>query len=127
MEFIEAVKIKNRMLSVNENGNCKIKCDDCPLNRINNGLNCDCIKLARKYPEKYEAILIKWAKEHPIKTNKDALLEVFPDAKLDVDGVPETTPCHLETHDSENCIRCNCYKCRKDFWNKEYKGACENE
>lgn len=62
--------------------------DGCPLYRCEAEENC--ADFRRRDPEGFEAVVMKWAAEHPEKTLKDVLLEHFPNAALDKDGEPET-------------------------------------
>lgn len=120
MEFTEVVKIKNRMVGVTKYGICHIECRDCLLSAKHNGMDCNCTALRVLCPEKYEEILLNWAKEHPIKTNKDVLLEMFPDVNIDNRGIPLVSPCHCGL--TKDCIENHyCPDCKKEFWNAEYK------
>ena len=52
-------------------------CKDCPLNDlVKNTPNCE-TGVFRRYPEDAESIIMQWATEHPIKTNRDKFKEVF--------------------------------------------------
>lgn len=67
---------------------CGGDCQKCPLDKEHNGYAMTCSGLETKYPEEAEAIVRKWAEEHPRKTRKDVLLEKFPNAILDDNGCP---------------------------------------
>lgn len=70
---------------------CGGDCQKCPLNKEHNGYAMTCSGLETKYPEEAEAIVRKWAEEHPVKTRKtrkDVLLEKFPNAILNDNGYP---------------------------------------
>ncbi len=72
---------------------------------------CCCEEIETKTPEEAAQIVEQWSKENPIKTNKDALLEIFPMAQ--VNGLCLDAFTGRNTHD------CG-YKC-EECWNSEYK------
>lgn len=69
--------------------------------------------------------VLKWAKEHPVKTRQSKFLKQWPDAEISDDGLPSIAPCQLNV----GLIHCKsqkdcedrevCDKCRRDFWLKE--------
>ncbi len=73
-----------------QNGVCDTHCEciKCPLFVENNSLLVNCAVLEMSYPEEATRIVRKWAKEHPVKTRKDVLLEKFPNAILNDNGCP---------------------------------------
>lgn len=54
--------------------------------------------------------------------------ELYPNGKLDKDGLPPLCPCMLEgmNLDRQDLNDCNIRKC-KDCWNREYKEANDEE
>lgn len=102
---------------------CAGECQKCPLGREHNGHEMTCSGFETAYPQEAEAIVRKWAEEHPVpkrKTRKDVLLEKFPNAKCNKDGVPDTCAYYLGMVSEEYYAECgceieNCTKC----WNKE--------
>lgn len=51
----------------------------------------------------------------PKRTNKDALLAAFPNARMDDNGIPLACPNHLDAH--YNCDKFeNCLRCRHTHW-----------
>lgn len=81
MEFnylIERARMLNSFGRTSEMCN-GVSCDDCPLNGDNKG----CDYFEGEHPLEATEIVRKWAEEHPRKTRKDILLEVFPNAQLD--------------------------------------------
>lgn len=62
------------------------------------------------------SLIEKWEKEHPAKTRQSALLEAFPNAPLDNDGV--LILCPHNVGEQVECIYA-CSKCRKKFWMEE--------
>ena len=108
-EFVEVMKHRKRMCDV-------FHCGDCKINQCENAENKKgCDKFIEDYPQEAEEIIMKWAKEHPVKTNTDKFKEVF------------GSDIKLTTRDGRHCggIVCPaicCSDCEyKDFWNKEYK------
>ena len=79
-------------------------------------------------------ILEKFNEEHPLKTNRDALLEVFPqvlEARDDEnsagdDELPAVLPCKIDPDwINGHCPEYypfDCSACRQMFWSSEYKG-----
>ena len=61
---------------------------ECPMHSLEDGGMCH--EFMRNNPEGFEAVVMKWAADHPEKTLKDVLLEHFPNATLDRNGEPET-------------------------------------
>ena len=66
--------------------------------------------------------------EEPIKTqekkrtNKDALMAAFPNARMDEDGIPDACPSRLDAH--YNCDKFeNCLHCRHTHWLSEAHGG----
>lgn len=81
-----------------------------------------CDQYMREYPEKTVAIVEKWLAENPIKTRQSEFLKLFPDAKLDSNGISMIAPCHIEANlrDSEMCGKMtSCPECRKAYWGEE--------
>lgn len=72
-----------------------------------------CKKFERENPEKAVALIEQWAKEHPVKTRKDVLLEKFPDAPLETDGSPVVCAEYVGI-----VVECEVQDCRK-CWNTE--------
>lgn len=78
------------------------------------------------HEEKAVAIVEKWAKEHPIKTRKNKLLKMFPNADAKIIST-FLSPCHLDkTENPQRCAKygyisssCRCIKCRDDYWDEE--------
>lgn len=104
MEFKEAMRVWKRMCAAH--GTCR----RCPIAGENAG---ECRARVTKNPEKYEAILTKWAEEHPERTIADDFLEKHPKATTHSDGTPfvcakycgygEPEICKTA---SEPCVRC---------------------
>ena len=93
------------------------KCEKCPLGFINNRKCEFCKDLLRGYPDKASEIILKWCEEHPIKTRQEKFLEMFPNAKVDINGILVIYPCKLEK-DLE-CRSKHCEECRRNYWSEE--------
>ena len=66
MEFKEAMRIMKRMCA-------EVECISCPLRHL-------CSSNIKEHPDEVEAILAKWAEEHPEKTIADDFFEKHPNA-----------------------------------------------
>lgn len=76
----------------------------------------------------YEEIVSRveqWAKEHPVKTRQSEFLKMFPNARIESDGMPSICPtvvdkrCHHKDDDAFFCLvrdEEECRMCRRDFW-----------
>ena len=71
-EFVKVITEKNRMCNAHGNS-----CDGCPLSRIRRKSETICTMFMIKDPEESEEIIMKWAAEHPFKSNGTKFLEVF--------------------------------------------------
>lgn len=127
MDVLEYEKARIRMcrtMILKEGG-----CEACPLF---NGLKRRCgfaASIAENMDEnairKNIDIVIKWAKEHPVKTRQSEFLKMSPNADLKI--ITRLLPCSLDsTLKPLRCakygylsITCRCDKCRDDYWNKE--------
>jgi hypothetical protein len=76
----------------------------------------------------YADELEKWSKEHPIKTRQSEFLKMFPNARIESDGMPSICPivvdkrCHNKDDDALFCLvrdEEECRKCRRDYWLQE--------
>lgn len=118
MEFNYLVE-KKRMLDNlgRKTGKCfGVDCSICPLGICNNGVNIGCNVFETEHPLEATEIVRKWAEEHPIETRKDVLLEKFPNAELDNDGMPMVCAKFLGfIAPKASCIGVNC----KDCWDTE--------
>lgn len=86
-----------------------------------------CFKLEEKDTEIVEQVE-QWAKEHPVKTRQSEFLKMFPNARIESDGMPSICPivvdkrCYNKDDDALCCFvrdEEKCRKCRRDFWLKE--------
>lgn len=97
-------------------------CDDCPLGRNKNEENLDCEDFVVEEVDKANEIILKWCKEHPVETRQDRFLKMFPNTKINSDGIIMISPCTLEGGETipKNfpCSPCtdDCVECRKKYW-----------
>lgn len=98
------------------------ECEGCPLGSKNNGEGIACSFLMRQTPDKANEIIIKWCEEHPVETRQDRFLKMFPNAKINSDGIIMISPCTLEGGETIpknfHCSPCtdDCVECRKEYW-----------
>jgi hypothetical protein len=88
MEFKEAMRIWKRMCESIEDGSCS----GCPLKEVSDGI---CRIWAGGHPAPAEAILAKWAEEHPEKTIADDFFERCPNATKDDMKIPYVCAKHV--------------------------------
>lgn len=113
MDAKEFFRERERMLNAfgRTGGKCDgVSCDNCPLHQDERG----CWDT-----EETVDIVEAWSKENPKKTYLSVLLEAFPNATLDSNGVPYICLCRLGFNGGGNCANTPCIDC----WNREYKEA----
>ena len=115
MDAVEYVKQRKRMCDYYAN------CGDCPVGDYQG-----CASL-NEIPNMVP-IVEQWAKEHPVKTRQSEFLKMFPNARIESDGMPSICPivvdkrCYNKDDDALCCFvrdEEKCRKCRRDFWLKE--------
>lgn len=94
MEFKEAMRIWKRMCTG------FTTCEKCPLYLFDKDVHCKCTMCY--CPDEAEAILAKWAEEHPEKTIADDFFEKHPRAKRGDDGTP--APCAEDCGYIDKCL-----------------------
>lgn len=107
-------------------------CEVCPLYYENIGSCVHCEELLQCHPDKANEIILNWCKEHPAETRQDRFLKMFPNVKIDIDGVIAILPCDINKNkfitSSCNCPEAHsfdsCIECRKKYWLAEVE---ENE
>lgn len=117
MDAVEFLKTKKRMCEKSIG-----TCAGCPIRNETTREHIPCVNYMQEYPEKAVAIVEKWLAENPIKTRQSEFLKLFPDAKLDSNGISMIAPCHIEANlrDSEMCGKMtSCPECRKSYWGEE--------
>ena len=99
------------------------KCYECKLyDECRVGYNCTWV--LRNCTDRANDIILKWCKEHPVKTRQDKFLEMFPNAKLNggiIDICPKTVD---RGYNRGYCNGEECYNCRSKYWLAEVE---ENE
>lgn len=112
MDTVLFLKTISRMCSSYDS-----QCNGCPIaiEIKRKGEHLDCYGFIKLYIEEVAEVVEKWDKEHPVKTRKSALLEIFPTVILSEDGIPIICP-----HDMGH-IGCHttCEECCKEFWTEE--------
>lgn len=91
-------------------------CEDCPLGVNSNGTEISCGYLVREIPDKANKIILNWCKEHPVETRQDRFLKMFPNAKIDVDGVLSICPQFVNKDFSCQASEKRCSDCCKDYY-----------
>lgn len=127
MDVLEYEKARIRMcrtMILKEGG-----CEACPLF---NGLKRRCgfaASIAENMDEnairKNIDIVIKWAKDHPVKTRQSEFLKMFPNA--DMQRISTLFPCVMDqTIRPTRCVKYEsfsspkkCVECRNDYWHEE--------
>lgn len=112
MDAVEFIKTRARMCREYDD------CHDCIL--------CDFCEQDYGEQDRYQvaeqvvANVLKWAKEHPVKTRQSEFLKIFPNANLDDNGVLLIAPCDVyHQKQTSDCWGSGCDKCRREFWLKE--------
>ena len=110
MDTVLFLKTISRMCS-----NYDSQCNSCPIGIESKKEYLDCYSFIKFHIEEVVEIVEKWMEEHPAKTRKSALLEIFPTVILSEDGIPIICP-----HDMGQ-IGCHstCEECCKEFWTEE--------
>lgn len=91
-------------------------CNECPLYYRNCGIGKDCDDIITDEPDIANEIILKWCKEHPVKTRQDRLLKTFPNAKIDNCGIPILCPRWIDKDFKCNRQRLCCTECEKEYW-----------
>lgn len=90
--------------------NCKI----CPIGAHTKGLEIACNSFVRNFPDKANEIILKWCKEHPVKTRQDKLLKMFPNTPKLPDGTLMLCPLRIDDT-YKDCVGA-CEDCYKRYW-----------
>lgn len=90
----------------------KTDCKDCLLDQ-------KCRPSANVEPEEVVELVEEWAKDNPVKTRQSEFLKMFPDAKINDDGILAFCPGAFSQKE-KYCHKYNkCEECCKDYWLKE--------
>lgn len=61
--------------------------------------------------------VIKWAKDHHVKTRQSEFLKMFPNAQIDTYGALTIRPCSIEKGLCSKCTTLSdCVDCRREYW-----------
>ena len=116
MDTVEFVKTANRLCK-NQSG-----CEKCPIYKEGICMVMNMIRLDDDSVKSIEETISKveqWAKDHPVKTRQIELLKMFPNAKIDDNGVVAFCPSNFlpEVEGNAYCKKHDkCIECRKDYW-----------
>lgn len=110
---------KQRMTKRTGDGVCHIKCVDCPLGTMNNGIDVLCTDFETLYPKQAIASVQKWSDEYPQKTYLSEFLKNYPNAPLADNGTPDVCPEKLGLTDIKKPCFGDCVKC----WNQPIEGG----
>lgn len=113
MDSVKFLKTISRMCK-----NYESSCNGCPISIEiqRSGDYLDCYGFIKSNIEKVVEVVEKWDKEHPVKTRKSALLEIFPNVPLDSDGVLRLCP--QEVEEEATCFT-HVMNVAKDFGREE--------
>lgn len=106
-EFQKVLEEKKRMCE-------RSMCNKCPLGTyVTNVTTCD--KWMLKHPKGAEDLIMKWASEHPKKTNRQKFVEVF-GCEIVTHEIHDAVPGHCEILNSSSPYF-------EGWLNSEYKGG----
>lgn len=107
MNVLEFAKAQRRMCAT------YLSCKGCPLQHGYCLLSAD---PKEERDEEIISIVEAWGKENPAKTRQSEFLKLFPNAKLDSNGVLQIC---IEDIDGNFKCPADCASCRKRYWLKE--------
>lgn len=118
MEFLEFFEKKEKMCSFFKKLCDSDPCQKCGLSSFNNGTtDLLCSEFIVEWPKRAEAIIAKWAAEHPKETRQSEFLKMFPRAEMHTDGCLTIFPCLVDASFKEKCTGAGtCTKCRREYW-----------
>lgn len=120
MDAIKFLKEKNRMTK-----KCSIDCSDCPLSSEKNTTGLCCGDLQRAYSEIVVSIVEKWSEEHSQETRLSQFLKYYPNAPLDMYGIPRACVKDLGIVEYEYWCSDDCTDC-PDCWNTPLEEELKN-
>lgn len=88
-------------------------CPDCPMwNEV-----CIFCIMDNTQIDKANEIILKWCKEHPVKTRQSELLKAFPNVPIDIETVAICPLDFDKLFDKETCDSyVDCTACKKEYW-----------
>ena len=113
MDAVKFIEERNRMCKSFDN-----YCYDCPAwygsCKLETGTYLKC------EADKQVEIVKEWSAAHPRKTRQSALLELFPNAHLDGNGIVDIDSCKINEIGASLCSEHKtCSECRREFWSQE--------
>lgn len=123
VEFLEEAKRYCKWCENTAEDGKKRLCEACYFEKLNGIFNLPPMAY-RKFVETVE----EWSKENPVKTRQSEFLKMFPNARIESDGMPSICPivvdkrCHNKDADALFCLERDeeeCRKCRLDYWLQE--------
>lgn len=112
MDAVKFLKEKKRMCDSFDNY-CT-DCTGCEIESKSSGMHC--AEYMEKYPEQTVEIVEKWSKEHPQETRLTQFLKHYPNAPLDMYGIPCACVKDLGIVEYEYLCSDDCTDC-PDCWN----------
>lgn len=97
----------------------KHKCGICPMGIGNNGAKELCTKLIMRFSDEANKIILKWCKEHPVKTRQSKIQKIIPEIVLNVGGYVDICPNDIDRDFNRKRLCDNysgCTKCKKEYW-----------
>ena len=91
-------------------------CAGCPMSLRNNGTNEFCSTLLQYHTDKANEIILKWCKEHPIKTRQSEFLKIFPNAVTNGNGRLSICPKNLDRNYGCELKPNACGECMDNYW-----------
>ena len=95
------------------------QCEGCPLGVSNNGTEMSCGFAIMEVTDKANEIILKWCKEHPIKTRQSEFMKMFPNVgiyKGAINICPCAIDCDYDCKNKEKYVDFDCTGCKKDYW-----------
>lgn len=116
MDAVEFLKEEDRMCDKYKYSSGH-NCSDCPCSSKRNGTDKICINLRKTSLAKYVEIVEKWSAEHPVKTRQSEFLKMFPNARINSDGIIDIDPCTCDEKIEHHCEKYDsCDDCYKEYW-----------
>lgn len=87
-------------------------CENCPMWNY----NCVVSTMDSTDVDKANEIILKWCKEHPIKTRQSEFLKIFPNAVTNGNGRPSICPKNLDRNYGCELKPNACGECMDNYW-----------
>lgn len=110
MDAVKFFEERNRM--------CRFynDCNECPAKEK----KCECHDITTMNYDSIVHIVKEWSDANPRKTRQSVLLELFPNVKLDGDGIVDIDSCKIDESGAKLCPKNHsCADCRREFWLQE--------